>query len=209
MSSAGSVTHWISQLREGDQAALRKLHERYWPLLVRRARRKLQGTPSLGGDEQDVAQEAFWGFYEALSHGRLPRLRTRHDLWALFMVITARRAAKWLDRAHAVKRGQGRVGGGSAIGLADDSADEAKCDAAPVDRRHPPDEEAMLHDCYEHYLGALPDGLRPVAELYLAGFTYPEIAERLSCSIRTVERKVPMILKRWQALAAESMSGDC
>jgi RNA polymerase sigma factor (sigma-70 family) len=204
MSSAGSVTNWIAELRAGEQAALQKLHDRYWPMLVRCARKKLGATTLPGGDEQDVAQEAFWGFYHALRTGRLPRLKTRHDLWALFTVITARRVAKWIDRANAIKRGRRRTVEILADGASDDSAGHA----GPRDPNHPPDEEAMLQDCYEHYLARLPDALRPVAELYLTGLTYPEIAERLGCARRTIERKVPIILRRWQALAAESMSDD-
>jgi hypothetical protein len=46
--SSGSVTHWISQLRAGDQAAAQPLWERYFQQLVGLARQRLRDTPRLG-----------------------------------------------------------------------------------------------------------------------------------------------------------------
>jgi DNA-directed RNA polymerase specialized sigma24 family protein len=48
----------------------------------------------------------------------------------------------------------------------------------------------MLRDCYERYVGGLPPGLRPVAEMCLAGMTHREIAAAIPCAVRTVERKM-------------------
>jgi DNA-directed RNA polymerase specialized sigma24 family protein len=51
----------------------------------------------------------------------------------------------------------------------------------------------------------LPDRLRAVAERYLGGSTNKETAAALGCSERTVERKVALILERWQEMAAGSV----
>ena len=44
MSSDGSVTLWISLVKDGDSAGARALWERYYPKLIRLARDKLAGV---------------------------------------------------------------------------------------------------------------------------------------------------------------------
>ena len=50
MSSAGSVTTWVEQLRAGNRGAAQRLWERYFPRLVGLARRKLRGLPRRAAD---------------------------------------------------------------------------------------------------------------------------------------------------------------
>src|SRR5262249_3257139 len=59
VSSPGSVTVWIEQLRAGDSAAAERLWEGYYRRLVRLARHKLLGRPRAAADEEDVALSAF------------------------------------------------------------------------------------------------------------------------------------------------------
>src|SRR5438105_426196 len=77
MSSAGSVSHWIAQLKAGDQAAAQPLWEAYYRQLVERAHQKLHGTPRRAADEEDVVLSAFDSFCRAAAHGRFPRLLDR------------------------------------------------------------------------------------------------------------------------------------
>src|SRR5215471_8456034 len=92
MSSAGSVTTWIEQLCAGDRAGAQRLWERYFPRLVGLARKKLQGLPRRSADEEDVALSAFDSFCRGAERGCFPRLENRDNLWALLVVITARKA---------------------------------------------------------------------------------------------------------------------
>jgi serine/threonine-protein kinase len=69
MTSTGSVTHWISQLRAGEAAAAQKLWEGYFRRMVELARLKLQGLPRRAADEEDVALSAFHSFCQGASAG--------------------------------------------------------------------------------------------------------------------------------------------
>ena len=170
-SSGGSVTHWIAEVKAGEELALGKLHQRYWPFLVQLARKKLHGAPQRAADAEDVAQEAFWGFYKSLKQGRLPVLTNRHDLLALLVLVTARRAATQIRDEHRAKRGGGAVQGESALDHLVSSSQGQGGMALVADSGRTPQEEAILHDCYQTYTAGLPDKLRDFAELYLAGCT--------------------------------------
>jgi DNA-directed RNA polymerase specialized sigma24 family protein len=201
MSSSGSVTAWLGQLQAGEETALAKLHQRYWPRLVVLARARLKGVPGRAADEEDVAQEAFWSFYRRLRAGRDFQLGSRHDLLALLTHIIACKAVNQIEHEYGVaKRGGGRVVEASAL------ASSAGAGGAGLDwaasAEHTPLEQAILNDCYHRYVGDLPEHLRPFAELYLAGCTHKDIAARMACVERTVERKLALILRRWQEMAA-------
>jgi RNA polymerase sigma factor (sigma-70 family) len=209
MSSGGSVTAWIGQLQAGEEAALGKLHARYWPALVALARRRLQGVPGRAMDEEDVAQEAFWSFYRRLRAGREFRLASRHDLLALLTHIVACKAVNQIEHEVGVqKRGAGRVRDESVLDALAGCGSEGRGLERVAGAARTPLEQALLNDCYEHFVSGLPDRLRDFAEFHLAGCTNREIAERMGCVERTVERKMALILKKWQDMAVESVSLD-
>src|SRR5262249_22722064 len=94
MSSVGSVTAWIEQLRAGDHAAAERLWKGYFQRLVVLARRKLRRAPSGMAGAEDVALSAFANFCRGVEQGRFPKLHDRDDLWRLLFVITERKAIK-------------------------------------------------------------------------------------------------------------------
>lgn len=210
MSSDGSVSVWIKQLHAGEESALGKLHARYWPYLVGLARRKLRNAPRRATDEEDVAQQAFWHFYKSFRAGNLPLLSNRHQLLALLSHITACQAVNQIQHELGVqKRGGGRVQGESALDLANGSGDvPARGLEQMEDPGLSPQEQVLLDDCYQHYVNALPEHLRDIAELHLAGLTYREIAERLDCTERTVDRKMALIQANWRRQAETDLSRD-
>jgi len=202
MASSGSVTAWIGQLQAGEEAALGKLHQRYWPRLVALARQRLQGTPARAADEEDIAQEAFWTFCRRLRSGTAFRLTGRHDLLALLTHIVACKAVNQIERECGTqKRGGGRVRDEAALATLAGTGGEGRGLEQAAGDEPSPLEQALLHDCYRHYVHGLADHLRPFAELYLAGCTHREITARMGCVERTVERKLALILKRWQEMA--------
>jgi len=192
----GSVSQLIAQFREGDEAALASLHRRYWPQVVQIARRKLNDAPLRSADEEDVAQQAFLGLYDSVRQGRAPNLNDRHQLLALLSHIVACKAVNEIKHELAAKRGQGKVTRLSPI------------EALQASPRATPHEEALLADCYRYYLDRLPAELKSFAELHLAGLTNREIAGRLDCVERTVERKVARLRTLWREMAAEILTED-
>jgi DNA-directed RNA polymerase specialized sigma24 family protein len=207
MANEGSVTRLIQGFRDGDEASFAGLHARYWPILVEIARRKLNGTPPRAADEEDVAQQAFWSFYRSVRAGHLPNLANRHELLAALTHVTACKAISQIERElGTLKRGKGRVRGESALDyLAGQSSMPPGLQqvAATV---HLPDEEALLRDCYDHYINRLPESVREVARLHLAGLSNRETAEELDCVERTVERKLALLRSQWRTLAAEELA---
>src|SRR5437660_7601206 len=107
VSTAGSVTHWISQLKSGDTAAVQKLWESYFPRLVGLARKKLQAGPRRAADEEDVALSAFDSFVRNATHGSFPDLHDRDNLWLLLVAITVRKALQLIRHEQRQKRSGG------------------------------------------------------------------------------------------------------
>jgi RNA polymerase sigma factor (sigma-70 family) len=195
MSHGASITRWVTALKEGDQAAAQPLWERYHRQLVTLARRKLQSSPRRGADEEDVVQSAFHSFFQGVANGRFPQLNDRDNLWRLLVVITARKALDQLDREHAKRRGGGTVGGESRISPIDGG--EAGIQAVVGDEPTP-EFAAQVAEEYDRLLDALDDDtLRRVAVWKMEGFTNDEIAGKLNCSLRTVNRKLDTIRIIW------------
>src|ERR1700677_4012584 len=98
MDPEGSVTRWISQLKNGDRGAAEALWGAYFHRLVALARDRLRGTPRRAADEEDVALAAFDSFYRRAERGQFPKLEGRNDLWQLLFDITVRTAVDLTSR---------------------------------------------------------------------------------------------------------------
>jgi RNA polymerase sigma factor (sigma-70 family) len=187
MSSLGSVEIWLRELQQGRLSAMGKLYQRYWPDLVHYARARLRLAPKRWADEKDIVQSAFLSFYRAFRRGRTPLLASRENLLALLTTIIARKAAR-------------RAKGPNILGVEDESLLEELAE----DAGESPLEQAMLKDCYQQYVGGLPEKMRPIAEMCMAGMTHREIAAAIPCAVRTVERKMARVMQVWQDMAAAS-----
>ena len=189
---AGSVTLWLSQLRLGQDYAAQKLWERYYERLVRLAHKRMSRTPRRSEDEEDVAQSAFATFCANLADGRFPQLHDRHDLWRLLIIITARKATNSVRREKTLKRGgpSGQTGQqGPSAQLEHLIGDEPS-----------PDFALQAAETVRQLLDSLPSpSLRALAMNKLEGYTNDEIADRLGCSLRTVERRLQVIRELWKA----------
>ena len=196
MTSEGSVTHWIVELQQGDDQAAQGLWERYYTALVRYARSRLPRRHKRVRDEEDVALSAFESFCKGVADGNFPRLNDRDNLWRLLLVITARKVVDHIDHECRQKRGGGRVGGESV--LAGPRGEESPGLDAVTDNEPTPEFALLVAEQYERLLCDLGDErARIIAQSKLEGYTNQEIADRLGCSVRTVERKLWLIRCKW------------
>jgi DNA-directed RNA polymerase specialized sigma24 family protein len=198
MSSTGSVTHWIDLLKGGDPAAVQQLWEAYFPRLVGLARKKLRESPRRAADEEDVALSAFDSFFDGAARGRFPRLADREDLWHVLVTITARKALQLLRHEQRQKRGGGAVRGESAFHDGAGAGSEEAGLEQVLGSEPTPEFAAQVAEEYQQLLARLGDAdLCKVAVWKMEGYSNKEIAGRLVCVPRTVERKLRLIRTLW------------
>jgi len=198
MSSAGSFTHLIDLLRGGDPAAIQRLWEAYFPRLVGLARKKLKEVPRRAADEEDVALSAFESFCDGAARGRFPQLTDRDDLWHVLVTITARKALQLMRHEQRQKRGGGAVRGESAFHEGPGADSEPAGPDQVIGSEPTPEFAAQMVEEYDRLLGQLGDAdLRRVAVWKMEGYSNLEIADKLGCVPRTVERKLGLIRTLW------------
>ena len=196
MASDGSVTHWISLLKAGEHAAAQPLWEAYCRRLAGLARRKLRAAPRRAADEEDVALSAFVSLCRGAEQGRFPLLRDRDDLWHLLVVLTARKALQLLRHECREKRGGGKVLGEADLEAADDAGEGAL--AWVLGPEPTPEFAAQVAEEFERLLSRLGDpDLRAIALWKMEGDTNEDIAAKLGCVPRTVERRLRVIRSLW------------
>jgi DNA-directed RNA polymerase specialized sigma24 family protein len=197
MSSSGSVTAWIDQLRAGDRAAAQRLWQGYFQRLVSLARAKLRGRlPTAMADEEDVALSAFDSFCRGAEQGRFPQLHDRDDLWHLLLVITERKAIDLVEHERREKRGGGKVLHEGSLAGDSSTGPALDCLAGPEPT---PEEAFQLAEEFRRILDALKDEtLRAVALAKLDGYTNQEIADRLELAEPTIDRKLRRIRQTWE-----------
>jgi DNA-directed RNA polymerase specialized sigma24 family protein len=204
-----SITEWLGNLREGDQAAAQPLWERYFSKLVTVARTKLRRMrrSTADEDEEDAALSAFNSFCAGAARGKFPQLADRDDLWRLLVVITARKAMAQANRQGRQKRGGGRVVEEAVLfghGLSGADGSIAGLERIAADGPTPEFAAMMAEEC-RRLLDALDDeSLKQVAVSRMEGYNNDEIAEQLGCARRTVARRLDLIRKTW--LAAEEVA---
>jgi RNA polymerase sigma factor (sigma-70 family) len=180
MTMSDPVTLWLNQVKDGDRAAVRHLLDRYFHRLVGLARSRFHDRPALVDYDEDVALSAFNSLCLGAERGCFPDLVDREGLWRLLAVITIRKAIE-LQR-----RGRPREVSGE-LNLEQLLSDEP-----------PPELAAEMADEYQRLLGLLDEPeLQSIALWKVEGHTNEEIANRLGCVERTVERKLQRIRILW------------
>jgi RNA polymerase sigma factor (sigma-70 family) len=187
---------WLHRLAEGSDEAAEQIWNRYFQDLVRLADRKLGKLPRRDADAEDVAISALKSFYHGMQENRFAALSDRRELWNLLFVITARKAHK---QARKQKRKGATVVGESALLRRSAAGDELGGIGQVLGREPTPELAfAFAETCREMLDGLQDDKLKQVAVLKLEGYTNPQIAERMGCTLRTVERKLNRIRSKWE-----------
>jgi DNA-directed RNA polymerase specialized sigma24 family protein len=106
----------------------------------------------------------------------------------LLVVLTAHKAQDLIKHEQREKRGGGR-GNGRLPGNADLEA--------VLSREPTPEFSAMVAENCARLLDLLEPAERQIALLRLDGCTNAEIAARLGCALRTVERRLELIRRIW------------
>ena len=194
-----SLARCILGIRCGDSPAIRAAWARFYPELVQMARQRLRGLSGGMADEEDVALSAFDSFCLAVQHGRFPDLADPDDLWRLLLHITACKAIDLRRRELRQRRGAGRIVHEADLEQNDRDGDRRAIEQLVGNSPTPEFAATMVEQC-EQLLGALEEpGLRTMAIAKLEGYQNREIADRMDCSLRTVERRLGLIRKKWEA----------
>jgi DNA-directed RNA polymerase specialized sigma24 family protein len=199
VSTQGSISLWLDQLKAGSSAAAQPLWEAYFQKLVRLARHKLRGIPRAVGDEEDVALSAFDSFCRGAEAGRFPRLEDRHDLWQILLMLTARKAVNLIQYETRQKRGGGQIFQASALAGQPDDGSAQDALARVIGPEPSPEFAAQVAEECQLLIQRLPDAqLQAIALAKMDGYTNEEIARRVGCSLATVERRLSLIRKIWE-----------
>jgi RNA polymerase sigma factor (sigma-70 family) len=207
MEFSGSVTQMIHRLRSDDprerDEAARLVWEHYFRDLLALAQQHLGYRIRQKVDAEDVLQSMYASVCRRHQRGDF-ELYGRDDFWKLLVTITlnkARNAANWHRRAKRDVRRDcplpANEGGPDAAGVWPLVAD------GPT-----PDEAVALAEELERRLRSLEDPkdplLKPIALKKLEGLTNQEIATELDYTVRTIERKLQIIRKKWSVPGPES-----
>ena len=197
MSSPSPVGIWVSQLKDGDPQAAQQLWNTYFIRMVKVARCKLHGAPAGMADEEDVALSAFKSFCRGTRDGRFTELEDHEDPWPLLLALTTHKAIDLLRSERRVKRGGPGHKHSLSVGL--DETPAADIGMSQLIGKEP-DPQAVCQaaeECQE-ILDRFSDSiLRAIALWKMEGFTTEEIASKLDCTTRTVERKLQLIRRLW------------
>jgi DNA-directed RNA polymerase specialized sigma24 family protein len=197
VSEKGTVTQWFEEVEQGDSAAAQALWERYFPELVRLAREKLGGSPRAAADEEDIALSVMDSLFDAAQQNRFPNLADRDDLWRLLIRMTARKVVDLRRHQSRQRRGGGKVLNESSLRRPTSDVPDQTL-AQVVGTTPTPEFAVMVAEEYRERLEQLEDRmLQSIAIAKMQGYENREIARQLDCSVRTIERRLELIRRKW------------
>ncbi len=195
MPNNDSISRWIQEVKSGKKDAEHDLWNRCFPDLVRLANQRLQGIRRAVEDEEDVAAKALKSFFSAIRRDRYPDLAGRDSLWRLLKKITKDKAIDAIrrhDRQPPVVDGSvvNTITAPDVYTVRVDDADNGDLISRVA---------TIMTEEVRRLLDLLGDAeLETIALGKLERDTNEEIANELDCSVRTVERRLNLIRRKWQ-----------
>ena len=187
-----SVTGWIDQLSDGNDQAAEQLWQHISARLRDFARQRLDAETRRRYDEDDAANSAFHSLCRGLADGCM-EAENRDALWGLLAVITSRKISAQRRFLNRQKRGGGNIRGESGFAEFGDAGINAV-----ESNQKTPDVLAEVSESCTQLLSTLPDEtMKKIVLLKFQGVTNGEVADRLNCTRRTIERKLERIRRIW------------
>ena len=189
------VSLWIEQLSQADPLAAQRLWEHFCQRLMNYARGRLKAATRRVYDEEDAALSAFHSLCRGIEAQKFPNVGDRDNLWALLVVIASRKIINRNRYDNQQCRNGSRTLGESVL----QNASDAETPLNNIPAREPtPELSAEVADLSQHLLQLLPEtDLQQIVLLKLEGHTNDEVAERMSLTRRTIQRKLERIRRCW------------
>jgi DNA-directed RNA polymerase specialized sigma24 family protein len=191
----GTLTRCANELHSPDARLREEAARRIWLqfsdrlLALVESRLDPRLRRRVGAD--DVVQSLF-GSFIAASPGPNGPPRSREDLWRLLVHFALCKLSSVRDR-HFARRRDVRREQGVPVAAGAGSASDRDLDALRDFKAMTPANEAVARDEFERLLALLPEDLREVVVLRLAGYSNAEIGARIGRVERTVELKLKVI----------------
>jgi len=206
------VTVWLRDLEAGKQTAAQFLYQHFCVRIHELARRRLPAKVRSVYDGDDVAVSAFQSLFRGVREERFS-FRDRTDVWRLLLTIAERKIALRIQHETRDKRDVRRLAENSIFlphppGQGKPSNRE-EIQESLLAREPTPEFAAEVADTCDALLAALPDdNARQIALLKLENLTADEIAAKLGCSRRTVQRRLLVIRCVWEEANESGSEAD-
>ncbi|MCL2745259.1 MAG: ECF-type sigma factor [Planctomycetaceae bacterium] len=189
-------THWLPALHQGDEQVANRLWQEYFMKIVRLAKRHMSGVRLRAADEEDVALSAMNSFCQ-MARNRDEPIADSAELWKLLATIVKRKVIKERKRQGTAKRQEHRLAGESGVSPMRSGQEKDACIGLARIHGHEPSPELAveLAETWERIM-SLPDA-EEIVPLKSVGYTTSEIAEKLGCSTRTIQRRIEKIETEW------------
>lgn len=196
--SESSVSDWV-EAEKGGRDAARKLWERYVADVVQACEARLTASQRRCLSGEDIAQEVFHDFFIGIRSRAFPRLNDRNDVRQILEMLVERTCIDHHRRHSARKAGGGKVLAFTDVDPPPPGTNGMAIDDVPA-RQAMPIDEAGLRRALAALVPDLTDPLlQDLVSDRIMGFTAEEIAERQGISIRSVYRKLRVVIRTLQS----------